>query len=107
WARATFTSPPSHEPAGVRPGLPEAQQMTDIRDPETAKEYLAQAEDLLRHNDVAGMSEALERLTTTPDCTGTYRLQAARLLAAAGATADAIRFYREAGGAFIDPEGDT
>jgi len=80
--------------------------MTDIRDPETAQAYLAQAEDLLRHNDIAGMSEALERLTTSPDCSGTYRLLAARLFAAAGSTADAIRFYREAGSAFIDPEGD-
>lgn len=81
--------------------------MPDIRDPDTAQAYLAQAEDMLRHNDIAGMSEALERLTTTPDCSGTYRLQAARLFVAAGATADAIRFYREAGSAFIDPEGDT
>src|SRR4029077_7085520 len=98
WARATFTSPPSHAPAGVRPGLPEAQQMTDIRDPETAKAYLADDEDCLRDNGVAGMSEALERLTTTPDCTGTYRLQAARLLAAAGGAGGGGRVFWRGGG---------
>ena len=81
--------------------------MTDIRDPETPQAYLAQAEDWLRHNDIVQMSEALELLTTSPQCSATYRLEAARLFAAAGATADAIRFYREAGNAFVDPEGDT
>jgi tetratricopeptide (TPR) repeat protein len=87
--------------------MDEGARMTDIRERETAQAYLAQAEDFLRHNDIVQMSEALERLTSSPECPATYRLEAARLFAAAGATADAIRFYREAGSAFIDPEGDT
>jgi tetratricopeptide (TPR) repeat protein len=85
----------------------EGQRVTDIRDPDTAAEYLAQAEAFARHKDKTRMTEALERLAASPDCSATHRFKAAQLFAAAGATAAAIRSYREAGAAFIDPEGDT
>jgi tetratricopeptide (TPR) repeat protein len=81
--------------------------VTDIRDPDTAAAYLAQAEDFARHKDTDRMTEALERVSASPDCSAAQRFKAAQLFAAAGATADAIRFYREAGAAFIDPEADT
>lgn len=53
------------------------------------------------------MTEALQQLTASPDCSAMQRFEAAKLYAVAGATADAITAYREAGAAFIDPEGDT
>jgi tetratricopeptide (TPR) repeat protein len=81
--------------------------VTDIRDPDTAAAYLAQAEEFARHKDTTRMTEALERLAASPDCSAAQRFKAAQLFAAAGVTADAIRYYREAGAAFIDPEADT
>lgn len=87
--------------------MAEAVRVTDIRDPDTAAAYLAEAKESLRHKDTAGMTEALQRLSTSPDCSAMHRFEAAKLFAAAGATVDAIRFYREAGAAYIDPEGDT
>jgi tetratricopeptide (TPR) repeat protein len=81
--------------------------VTDIRDPDTAAAYLAQAEEFARHKDTSRMADALERVAASPDCSAAQRFKAAQLFAAAGATADAIRFYREAGAAFIDPEADT
>ena len=87
--------------------MAESKRVTDIRESDTAAAYLAEAEEYSRHEDTARMSEALERLSASPDCSATHRYKGAKLLAAAGATADAIRFYREAGAAFIDPEADT
>ena len=81
--------------------------MTDIRDPDTAAAYLAQAEEFARHKDTDRMTEALERLAASPDCSAAHRVKAAQLFADAGATGEAIRFYRDAGNAFIDPEGGT
>jgi predicted O-linked N-acetylglucosamine transferase (SPINDLY family) len=81
--------------------------VTDIRDPDTAAAYLAQAEEFARHKDTTRMTEALERLAASPDCSAAQRFKAAQLFAAAGVTAEAIRYYREAGAAFIDPEADT
>jgi tetratricopeptide (TPR) repeat protein len=87
--------------------LAEGRRVTDIRDPDTAAAYLAQAEEFARHKDTSRMADALERVAASPDCSAAQRFKAAQLFAAAGATADAIRFYREAGSAFIDPEADT
>jgi tetratricopeptide (TPR) repeat protein len=81
--------------------------VTDIRDPDTAAAYLAQAEEFAKHKNTTGMTEALERLAASPDCSAAQRFKAAQLFAGAGVTADAIRSYREAGAAFIDPEADT
>jgi tetratricopeptide (TPR) repeat protein len=81
--------------------------VTDIRDPDTAAAYLAQAEEFARHKDKDRMTEALERLAASPDCSAAHRFKGAQLFADAGATADAIRFYRDAGNAYIDPEADT
>jgi len=75
--------------------------------PDTAAAYLAQAKESSRNKDTGGMTEALRRLSNSPGCSAEHRFEAAKLFAAAGATADAIRFYREAGAAYIDPEGDT
>ena len=87
--------------------MAEGLRVTDIRDPDTAAEYLAQAEEYAQHKDTNRMTEALERLAASPDCSAAQRFKAAQLFADAGATDDAIRFYRDAGDAFIDPEGDT
>ena len=81
--------------------------MTDANGPDTAAEHLAIAADLFRHKNHGGMKEALQRMSASPDCSAMNRFEAAKLLAAAGATSDAIQFFREAGAAFIDPEGDT
>ena len=86
---------------------PKPKRVTDINDPDTAAEYLAIATDNFRHKNLAGMGEALQRMSASPDCSAMHRFEAAKLFAAAGLTSDAIQFYREAGAAFIDPEGDT
>jgi tetratricopeptide (TPR) repeat protein len=85
----------------------EGQRVTDIRDPETAAAFMAQAEEFAKNRNTTRMAEALERLAASPDCSAAHRFKAAQLFADAGATTDAIRFYRDAGNAFIDPEGDT
>jgi tetratricopeptide (TPR) repeat protein len=107
WHRAISTSAPQPRDAGLRTDGAEGQRVTDIRDPDTAAAYLAQAEEFARHKNTSRMTEALERLAASPDCSAAQRFKAAQLFAAAGVTAEAIRYFREAGAAFIDPEADT
>jgi tetratricopeptide (TPR) repeat protein len=106
WHREISTSAPQPD-AGLRTEGAEGQRVTDIRDPDTAAAYLAQAEEFARHKNTSRMTEALERLAASADCSAAQRFKAAQLFAAAGVTAEAIRYFREAGAAFIDPEADT
>jgi hypothetical protein len=81
--------------------------VTDTRHPGAAAAYLTEARACYERKDIGEMTEVLKLLGTSPDCSAADHLEAAKLFAAAGATADAARAYREAGNAFIDPEADT
>gem|GEM_PF-6382651 len=82
-------------------------RVKDIHESDTAEAYLANAKERLRINDIGGMTEALQRLSSSPDCSASHRFEAGKLYAAAGNKDDAIQAYRESGAAYIDPEGDT
>lgn len=87
--------------------MAEDRRVTDIQISDTADAYLAAAKECLRNNDASGMTEALQGLSASPDCSASHRFEAAKLYDAAGKKDDAIQAYRESGAAYIDPEGDT
>lgn len=80
--------------------------MTETSRLTTAASHLAAAKASHKGNDIAAMREALDRLGRSPDRTAALLLEAAKMYAAAGARADAVRSYLEAGTAFIDPEAE-